>query len=61
MLAFTWSAAPAQLYQVQSTTNLASADWINVGGVITATNTIQSAAYAIESVSLQFYRVLLLP
>jgi uncharacterized repeat protein (TIGR03803 family) len=61
MLAFTWSAAPAQLYQVQSTTNLASADWTNVGGVITAATASASASYPIGSASQQFYRVLLLP
>jgi uncharacterized repeat protein (TIGR03803 family) len=60
MLTFTWSTVPAQLYQVQSTTNLASADWINIGGVIIATNTSLSESYAIGSPSQQFYRVLLL-
>jgi uncharacterized repeat protein (TIGR03803 family) len=61
MLVFTWSAAPGQLYQVQSATDLGSTDWINVGSVITATNTSPSASYAIGSASRQFYRVLLLP
>jgi len=61
MFAFTWIAAPGQLYQVQSITDLDSANWINVGSVITATNTSQSASYVIGSASQQFYRVLLLP
>jgi uncharacterized repeat protein (TIGR03803 family) len=61
MLSLTWSAAPAQTYQVQSTTNLALDGWTNVGGVITATSFSVSESYEIGSASQQFYRVLLLP
>jgi uncharacterized repeat protein (TIGR03803 family) len=61
MLSLTWSAAPAQTYQVQSTTNLASGGWTNVGGVITATSFNVSESYETGSASQQFYRVLLLP
>ncbi|HEX3719123.1 MAG TPA: choice-of-anchor tandem repeat GloVer-containing protein [Verrucomicrobiae bacterium] len=60
-LTFTWSAAPSQSYQVQTTTDLASANWINVGGVVTATNTSVSESYNIGSTGRQFYRVLVLP
>jgi uncharacterized repeat protein (TIGR03803 family) len=60
-IAFTWSAMPGQSYQVQTTTNLAYANWSNVGGAITATNNSVSASYGIGTVAQQFYRVLLLP
>ncbi len=61
LLAFTWSAAPAQRYQVQSATDLDSANWVNLGAVITATNATAGASDAIGSASQKFYRVLLLP
>ncbi|MGA2177039.1 MAG: choice-of-anchor tandem repeat GloVer-containing protein [Verrucomicrobiota bacterium] len=60
-LTLTWSASPGQSYQVQSTTNLASPNWISVGGALTATNSSMSASYGIGSNSQQFYRILLLP
>jgi uncharacterized repeat protein (TIGR03803 family) len=60
MVVFSWSATPGQLYQVQSTADLASAEWINLGGAIAATNTSMSASHTIGSGSQEFYRVLLL-
>jgi uncharacterized repeat protein (TIGR03803 family) len=60
MLTFTWNASPGQMYQVQSATNLASGDWTDVAGVITATNVSSSATYPIGAATQQFYRVLLL-
>jgi uncharacterized repeat protein (TIGR03803 family) len=60
-LTFTWSAAPGQSYQVQTTTNLASAAWTDVGGALTTTNASLSASYVIGTSSQQFYRVLVLP
>ena len=46
---------------LQSTTNLASANWTNAGGVLTATNSSLSASNGIGTASQQFFRVLLLP
>jgi len=60
MLTFTWNASPGQIYQVQSATNLATGNWINVAGVITATNVSSSASYPIGAGTRQFYRVHLL-
>jgi uncharacterized repeat protein (TIGR03803 family) len=61
VLTFTWSAAAGQSYQVQTTTNLASAIWTNLGVAFTASNSSMSASYGLGSPSQQFYRVLLLP
>jgi hypothetical protein len=61
MFDFAWSAAPGISYQVQTTTNLASANWSNVGAAVTATNGSLNASYSIGAVSQQFYRVLVLP
>ncbi|HEY3863804.1 MAG TPA: choice-of-anchor tandem repeat GloVer-containing protein [Verrucomicrobiae bacterium] len=60
-LVITWSAAPGQSYQVQSTGNLASPNWASVGGVLTATNAALSASVSIGALGQQFYRVVLLP
>jgi hypothetical protein len=57
---FTWTTAPNLPYQIQSTTSLTPANWMNLGGPITATNSTMSASLAITNVQ-QFYRVLLLP
>jgi len=61
VLTFTWSAAAGQSYQVQTTTNLASAIWTNLGGAFTASNSSVSASCNLGSPSQQFYRILLLP
>jgi hypothetical protein len=45
---------------VQASTNLAPANWINVGGAVTASNSSVSATYGIGSAGQQFYRILLL-
>jgi uncharacterized repeat protein (TIGR03803 family) len=61
VITLTWSAVPNYSYQLQSTTNLASAIWINVGPAITATTSNLSASSALGSSSQRFYRVLLFP
>jgi hypothetical protein len=58
---FTWSAVAQLDYQVQYTTNLAQTNWINLGGVITATNYIASSSAAIAADPARYYRILLLP
>ena len=61
LLTLIWSAIPGGQYQVQSTTNLAPANWINIGSALTASNATLSASYEIASSPQQFYRVLLMP
>ncbi len=58
---FTWSAITNQMYQIQSTTNLAIAHWTNLGGAITATNSTMTTSQAIGANRQHFYRVVLLP
>ncbi len=60
-LSFTWTAVSGITYQVQTTTDLQSGGWVNVGSVINATNETLSASFPVESASVQFYRVVLLP
>ena len=58
-IAFTWSATPGQLYQLQSTTNLSSAGWTNWGGAVTATNSIMGATDGIGTSGQKFYRIIM--
>ena len=58
--AFSWSATLNQAYQIQSTTNLNQANWVSVGGPITATNSTMNASLPATN-SQQFYRLALLP
>jgi hypothetical protein len=58
-LQFTLSAVPGYAYQLQTTTNLASAGWTNVGSAITATNASIGTIEAIGTDSQRFYRVVL--
>jgi hypothetical protein len=57
---FTWSATPAEIYQVQFTMNLIQNPWTNFGSPITATNSTLSASDAITNAR-RFYRVTVLP
>jgi hypothetical protein len=60
---FSWyvlnTSYPAVGYQVQTTTNLASASWINLGPVLTRTGPTLSATDTISTNAQRFYRVLL--
>ena len=56
-IAFTWSAVPGLAYQLQSTTNLASA-WTNLNSAVTAANSIMGASYVIGTNGQKFYRVI---
>lgn len=55
----TWSATPGGTYQVQYTTNLGQANWLNLDGPIAATNTT-AAASDLTTDQQRFYRVVLL-
>jgi hypothetical protein len=57
---FSWSAAPTQMYQIQSTTNLDQGAWTDLGDPIAATNSIVTASDSITNLQM-FYRVVLAP
>ena len=57
MISFGWSAQLGRIYQLQYKTNLVQPDWINLGGAITASNTVLSATYPIGSDNQRFFRV----
>lgn len=56
-----WTALPGIQYQVQYRTNLTQTDWINLGGVITATSNPMTLSDTNKLNSQRFYRVALLP
>jgi hypothetical protein len=58
---FTWSTSTNYLYQIQATTNLAPANWTNIGGPITASNSTATNSQTIGVNSQHFYRIVLLP
>ncbi len=61
MFSFTWSAALQGNYQVQYTLDLSSGAWTNLGGAVTATNTIMGASDTFSPTGQKFYRVVLAP
>ena len=58
---FSWSAFLNASYQIQSTTNLVSSAWANLGGPIVASNNFVNVSLPIGNVPKQFYRVILSP
>ena len=60
-ISFSWGAEAAQLYQVQSTTNLAQNTWTNWGGVLSTTNSSITVTDSATNSPERFYRVVLLP
>lgn len=60
VLSLTWNATTNVVYQLQYTTDLSPAGWIDLGNPITATNSIVTTFDAIASDSRRFYRVVLL-
>jgi uncharacterized repeat protein (TIGR03803 family) len=59
--AVTWIAVSGQSYQVQRSTNVATASWENLGSAVTATNGIMTVMDSGGAVQQHFYRVALLP
>ena len=59
--AFTWSAMPKQICQLQFNTNLASTNWVDFGNSITVTNASVFASDSTATNSQRFYRIRLLP
>ncbi len=58
-LSYTWSAVAGQKYQVQYVSELASTNWLNLGGAITATNGSITSSDSLGAASQRFYRVIL--
>lgn len=56
-----WSALSGLDYQVQYVTNLAAANWINLGGPIPATNGVVTTSDILPPDPQRFYRLVLLP
>jgi hypothetical protein len=59
-LMFTWSAMTGQTYQVQYSSDLAPANWTNLGNPISATSATTTTSDRMTN-SQRFYRVVLLP
>jgi hypothetical protein len=59
-IVFQWSTLPGLGYQLQYTSDLRSLHWINLGGVIIASNAVLTATDSPTN-SPRFYRLLLLP
>ncbi len=60
-LTLTWDAVPQQTYQLQFNSNLATTNWVNVGGPITATDATISLSVVLSPAPQRFYRVKQLP
>jgi hypothetical protein len=58
---YSWNAAQGLRYQFQYRTNLVQPGWLNLGGPITATDSVISVSAPIGPDRQRFYRVLLLP
>jgi hypothetical protein len=58
---FTWTTLAGLPYQIQYKTNLAAANWINLGSPTNATGATMSASDVIGSASKRFYRIALVP
>ena len=56
-----WNAMNGLKYQLQSNADLSSANWNNLGSVITATNGIVTVSDIIGTNTQRYYRVMLLP
>lgn len=58
----TWNAIAGRIYHVQSSTNLSSTNWIDLGTSILATNGMLSVSdTSVAPASQKYYRVVLLP
>lgn len=56
-ISFDWNAVVNVSYQVQSTSDLTTPAWVNVGGSILATNSVVHVSLAIDNALTRFYRV----
>jgi hypothetical protein len=56
---FTFGTVPGQIYQIQYTTNLVPANWINLGGPVQSTNSALTISDSINRNPQLFYRAVL--
>ncbi len=61
LVGLSWSATIGKIYQLQFKTNLDQVVWINLGGLIPATNTVMTGLDTSGAESQRFYRMVLLP
>jgi hypothetical protein len=61
MISLSWSASPGLSYQLQYATNLAKAQWFNLGNPVNFTNETGIISTPIGPDEARFYRLLLLP
>ena len=61
LLTFTWNSLATIQYQLQSLTNLAQTNWVNLGNVINASGVITSTNIPISPDPQRFYRIYQLP
>src|SRR5665213_2257491 len=59
MLSLTWSTEAGKMYQLQSSSDLISSPWTNLGSAATAAGTTLSVTEAITNGAQRFYRVML--
>lgn len=59
MLSLTWSTEAGKMYQLQSSSDLSSSPWTNLGGAATANGATLSVTEAITNGAQRFYRVML--
>ena len=55
----TWSAISNQSYAIQTTTDLSTGNWLDVGGPLTASNSVMTATVSMGTNQQQFVRVVL--
>jgi len=60
MITFSWSTTSGEIYQVQYNSSLTAANWADLGGPVTATNTVLTASDSLTN-GQRYYRVLLTP
>ncbi len=60
-IGFTWVSTLGRAYQLQYTTSLTQANWLNLGAAITATDSTTSASDLIGPDRQRFYRVMVMP
>jgi hypothetical protein len=60
-LTFGWVAVQGQQYQLQTSTNLASTNWVSIGSPVTASNIFMMASNAVGTNQQQYFRVIVNP
>ncbi|HZM06107.1 MAG TPA: hypothetical protein VFC44_24155 [Candidatus Saccharimonadales bacterium] len=61
MLSLPWSTDAGRMYQLQSSSDLSSSPWTNLGSAATANGATLSITQAVTNDPQRFYRVMLAP